>query len=178
MSMSILSRGFTLIELMIGIVVLAIAITLAAPSFESVIANNRSITLSNDLVMTLLLARSEAVKRGVSVSVCAAGNQNLNSCGTDWKQGWIIFVNPDENTTFANNTTEILIRTQSNSIQSLTISSVPTNSGIITFTSTGFVNSSTRDMQLNVSVTGCTGNHGRTLSLSPTGRPQLTPFSC
>jgi type IV fimbrial biogenesis protein FimT len=61
--------GFTLIELLITIVVLAVLLTLAAPSFRDVIQNNRVTAQANELVSALHLARAEAVKRGQNAQV-------------------------------------------------------------------------------------------------------------
>ena len=72
-------RGFTIIELMITIVVLGFLAALAVPSFNQMITRNHLAAASNDLVVALLTARSEAVKRECRVTV---------SSGT-WANGWI-----------------------------------------------------------------------------------------
>lgn len=83
------SRGFTLIELMITIVILAILISLAVPSFNSVIQGNRTLTLNDELSTAIQLARSEALKRRKNVIICRS-NAAGNACedGTDWSNGW------------------------------------------------------------------------------------------
>ena len=68
------SSGFTLIELMVTIAVLAIVLTIAVPSFQGVIRSNQLTTEANTLASALQLARSEAVKRGVDVSLSANGS--------------------------------------------------------------------------------------------------------
>ena len=67
-------RGFTLLELMVAIAVLAILTTVAIPSFRDLIQNNRVTTQTNELVAALTFARTEAVKRGrnVTIAVTAA----------------------------------------------------------------------------------------------------------
>ncbi|WP_029131952.1 GspH/FimT family pseudopilin [Sedimenticola selenatireducens] len=77
--------GFTLIELMITISVAAIILSLAVPSFNFLVLNNRLTTDINRLVTSLNLARSEAVKRGVRVEVAA-------SDGADWRNGWVVWI--------------------------------------------------------------------------------------
>jgi type IV fimbrial biogenesis protein FimT len=87
--------GFTLIELMVTIMVMAITLTLAVPSFQQAINSNRVITQANDLLASLSSARSEAVKRGFQVTVCKANiAANPNQCDTtvNWESGWIVFV--------------------------------------------------------------------------------------
>jgi len=81
-------RGFTLVELMVTIVVLAILVTAAFPSFIDLIRNNRLTTQANDFVASLRFARAEAVKRGVNVNVAALAPA---ADGTDeWGGGWQI----------------------------------------------------------------------------------------
>ena len=62
-------RGFTLLELMVTVAVLAILATVGIPSFVDLVQNNRVTTQANELVTALNVARTEAVKRGRSVQV-------------------------------------------------------------------------------------------------------------
>ncbi|WP_019568118.1 GspH/FimT family pseudopilin [Thioalkalivibrio sp. ALMg13-2] len=73
-------HGFTLIELMVTIAVFAILASIAVPSFRFIIENNRVTTASNELTTAFNYARSEAVRRGLPVSVCPIGS--------DWDDGW------------------------------------------------------------------------------------------
>jgi type IV fimbrial biogenesis protein FimT len=90
------SRGFTLIELMVTLTVAAILFAVAAPSFTPFVQNNRSAALINELHASLSHARSEAIKRNSSVTICKSTNGT--GCGghTDhWHHGWIAFVDND-----------------------------------------------------------------------------------
>jgi type IV fimbrial biogenesis protein FimT len=62
-------RGFTLLELMVTIAVLAILATIGVPSFQGLIQSNRVTTQTNELVTALNFARTEAIKRGRSVQL-------------------------------------------------------------------------------------------------------------
>jgi len=84
-------RGVTLVELLIGLVVMAILLSLAVPSFQSTIAGNRVTSVTNDLVGALAAARSEAIRRQVRVTVCKSANSTSCTTTGDWEQGWIIF---------------------------------------------------------------------------------------
>ncbi len=67
-------RGFSLIELMVAVAILAILLALAVPSFQDMIQRNRVRTAAADLTDSLNLARSEAIKRGSSTRLCIDGD--------------------------------------------------------------------------------------------------------
>lgn len=85
--------AFTLIELFVTITVLAIVMAIALPSFKSQISRNKSEALSEDFIFALSLARSEAVKRGNSVTLCASDDSLTCSLNPDgWASGYILAV--------------------------------------------------------------------------------------
>lgn len=75
--------GFTLIELMVTIAVLAIVMAIAIPNFRGLINSNRLTTQANELVATLQYARSEAVRANGRVTVCPTSDGSTCS-GSDW----------------------------------------------------------------------------------------------
>jgi prepilin-type N-terminal cleavage/methylation domain-containing protein len=82
-------NGFTLVELLVTIFVAAILTAIAAPSFLHTIRSNRADTLANQLIATLAMARSEAVKLGATVTVLSV------SGGNDWGSGgWCVSAPP------------------------------------------------------------------------------------
>ena len=83
------SKGFTLIELLITLAVFLVLVGLGVPSFMSAIKNSKLNADYSQLIGALYLARSEAVKRSGSVTVCA--RKTDNSCGDDWNNGWLVF---------------------------------------------------------------------------------------
>jgi len=87
-------NGFTLMELMVGIAVVAILAGLAAPNFRVFINNNRVTAAQNDLVAALNLARSESVRRSTTVSVCSSTDGASCATKNDWPSGWIVFLDP------------------------------------------------------------------------------------
>jgi type IV fimbrial biogenesis protein FimT len=89
-------KGFSLIELMIAIAIVAILIALAQPSFTAIINQNRLAASSNELLATLQQARTESIRRNRRVVVCRSDNAEAStpSCTSstgNWA-GWIAFV--------------------------------------------------------------------------------------
>lgn len=91
------ARGFSLIELMTAVGVLAILVVIAVPSFIATINSNRLATASNELVSTLQQARLEAVRRAASVVVCASDDSSVAApdCSPGPWNDWFSFVDLD-----------------------------------------------------------------------------------
>lgn len=89
--------GYSLIELMVALAVLAIIISVGLPKMSVFFKGNRMVANANDLLSGLHVARSEAVKRGQRVSICKstnAGDAAPTCAGTaeNWDKGWFVFV--------------------------------------------------------------------------------------
>ena len=87
--------GFTLIELLVTIAIAAILLTVAVPNYITFVQNNRLTAQANDLVTAFNYARSEAIKRGVRVTVCSRASDTACSGANDWSTGWLVFVDAD-----------------------------------------------------------------------------------
>ncbi len=75
--------GFTIIELMVVVAIVAVLAAVGLPSMRDLLKTNRMKTVSLDLYSALTLARSEAIKRSSSsVSMIAVGG--------NWQNGWTV----------------------------------------------------------------------------------------
>jgi type IV fimbrial biogenesis protein FimT len=168
------TRGFTLVEMMITIAVMALVLSLAVPSFTNMIRNNRLASGSNELISALTYARSEAVKRRLNVSVCA---RDGDACSTDvnnWGQGWLIF------------TDDLAPSGQLDTPgDALLLSADPSESGVqitgelaaVTFNPLGEADLPDT-AEFTVTKSGCKGNNERRLTVQSTGRLSLARRQC
>jgi len=81
-------QGFTLVELMVTLVVAAIMLAYAVPSFSRILMNNSVSSQTNEMLAGLKLARSEAARRGIPVSI-------KTQSGINFDQGWRVFTDSD-----------------------------------------------------------------------------------
>src|ERR1700731_4176085 len=89
------SAGFTLLELMVVITIVAILMALGVPSYRYVTNSNRMSGEVNALLGDLQFARSEAIKEGATVTVCPTSNPSAtppicNAGSSEWDKGWIV----------------------------------------------------------------------------------------
>lgn len=81
-------RGFTLIELMITLAVFAVLLAIMVPSYSDMTLGSKLRSQANDLVAGAVLARSEAIKRNQTVTLCASSDGA--TCTGAWVSGWIV----------------------------------------------------------------------------------------
>lgn len=115
--------GFTLVELIVSVTVLGILVGLAVPQFTDFVRNSRRAAVLNELVGSLNLARSEAIRRGITVSMCKTsdGTACLTGAGDTWAAGWLIFANSDGDNppVFDVGETDLRVRTEATAAYSI-----------------------------------------------------------
>jgi type IV fimbrial biogenesis protein FimT len=147
-------RGFTLVELMVTLAVLAILITVGIPAFGDLVRNNRVTSQTNELVTALNIARSEAVKRGRNVQVVVAMEAN----------GWSAVVSV---VGAAGDPLRVIGREGS---------TVTVNSATVVFRPTGVPLAAVDfDMQPQ---TDCTGDQRRQVAVTPSGQVRTSRQAC
>lgn len=149
------NRGFTLMELIVTLAVLAIMTTLAIPSFRTTIMNNRLTTQANEFITDINIARSEAVKQGNTITITSKN-------GTNWANGWTI-------TDSGGNTLRV------HGAQDGTIT-LTGSAGTVTYQRTGFISSGTA-LTFDI-CDDRTGETGRRITILSTGRPSIADLTC
>ncbi|APW39031.1 hypothetical protein RD110_18955 [Rhodoferax koreense] len=91
--------GFTLIELMVTVSVVAILGALAVPSLRGFFVRNAFSSIGNEFQGSLLRARNEAVSKNICATMCMSNTVDAavpfcKQSGQDWQVGWIVFMNP------------------------------------------------------------------------------------
>ncbi len=88
-----LARGVSMIELMIGVGILAVVIGIAAPNFKDFVSKSRLTSSVSTLVADLNYARGEAIMRNAPVIVCAKVSNSSNCATTPtWQTGWVVCI--------------------------------------------------------------------------------------
>jgi prepilin-type N-terminal cleavage/methylation domain-containing protein len=147
-------NGFTLIELMVAVAVLAIVMAIGVPSMRELIQNNRLVTHADDIAGIINFARAEAIQRRADITLTAGGGS--------W--GGELTVTSGDQT----------LRVLSAAHNTLTI----TNSAAITVV---FDASGANDLDATEQITVCddrAGETGRRISLLISGVMNIQPFGC
>lgn len=169
-------RGFTLVELMITIAVMAILAALAAPSFNDALLGNKLGSYANNLVASAYTARSEAIKRNAIITLCASTDGATCATTGGWEQGWIVMCNTNDNATCntAGTNTIVMLR-QSSTTTGFLVTGLTTGTSTVirsvTFQPSGI--DATPATLTACRATPNTGKVERVVSISASGRPSV-----
>lgn len=140
-------QGFTLIELMVTVIVMAIILTVAIPSFEATINANRLTGAANEMLASLQVARLEAIRRNRRIVLCLSSNANTPNptCAPDDASdasGWITFVDLNRNGVYDDGSPALLrTTTVHDTVNVLASSNIPGKVRVM-FRSDGFARDS------------------------------------
>lgn len=105
--------GFTLIELMVTVILLGTVLAMSAP-LGTVVEQFRMDYLNQRLFNSVVLARSESIKRGVDVSMCrSVSGLDCDVGDQNWQAGWITFIDRNGNDSVEPAQNEAVLRTYS-----------------------------------------------------------------
>jgi type IV fimbrial biogenesis protein FimT len=177
-------RGFTLVELMVTLAVMAIVLGIAVPSFQKLIINNRSLALGDEFAQALNYARSEAVKTKRRVSICASSDGE--TCTGNWSDGFIVF----QDDAISDTAADIVLSTvykvwpKLSSAGTLTVKRGPldasgTATSFIRYTSLGTLAPiDNKPVNVSLKLTGCTGKAARKISVNLSGFVSVQSDDC
>jgi len=173
-----LGAGFTLIEVLVVLALVSILMSLAAPSLAAMVNSMRLTVAVNSLFSSLMLARSEAIKRGARVVVCksASGTACITTGG--WEQGWIVF--HDANNNGKRDVGEVLLLQQQALPSSVRLSGNSPFVNYVSYTAIGttsYVSGAFQAGTLTACSESATQGDARQIVISSAGRPRTVKTS-
>lgn len=168
--------GFTIVELIVVLSIVAILSALAAPDLAMFIKNNRVKGQAFDLLNAIQYARSEAGKRRVRVILCRDDpDQPGPQCGDthhqhDWTSGWLVFASGDTNSTY-DSADDDLLRISPPAPTDVSVFTNDTCNRNLEYNADGTTHESDTALFAICDTRG--GTYGRRIEVPPHGRPKL-----
>lgn len=149
--------GFTLIELMTVITLMAVVLGLGVPSFRSFVLGQRVKSAAFAFANAAVQARSEAIKRNSDVALVAAGG--------GWAQGWTVQV-----------VSGPVVLSRQEAYDGVVMASVApkVTAATVTYQSSGRLGVAVNDLQVNDE----NGGHARCISFDLSGMPRSRMGNC
>lgn len=168
--------GYTAVELVATMSVMALVTALAVPGMRSFLQNNRAANEANALVGALALARNETITRGVPVTVCASTDGATCTGAENWADGWIVFTDANAPTGSVDegDPDDTVLRIYPGLGEGSTLTAAV---AAIPYAPTGFLAAGVA-ADFSLEVPDCTGNHARTINVSLQGRTAVAPVAC
>lgn len=103
--------GYTTVELIIVVLMVAILSSFAVPSYSSFVSNQHKTTALSSFQHSVILARTEASKSQQKVILCpSVDGEKCNNQSSDFTYGWILFINKDNDYPIVRDSNEQLLQ--------------------------------------------------------------------
>src|SRR6476620_3828141 len=99
------NAGFTLVEALVAMTIVAIGLAIAVPAYSSAVSATHAETAKVDLASTLIQALNHSTLTQVEVVVCSSRDGGACSGSVDWSGGWIAFADLDGDRVHGSNET-------------------------------------------------------------------------
>lgn len=166
--------GFSLVELVVALGLLAILLSLTLPSFARSLAQTRVSDATSAIYGAVVFTRSEALKRRGRVVMCSSVDGSTCSAASGWDAGWLIF--PDPNDDGFRDVGEQIVAAHGRLEGLAAVGNGPTRD-YVSYVSSG------RTQQLGGgllmgTITVCSGDFGRAIIINHAGRPRVADATC
>jgi len=180
--------GFTLVELMVTVAVVAILAAVAVPGMQSFLAKSGMNTIRDDFAIALQRARLDAINRNTCVSVCQLAKDTSNTCETQstelgqWHKGWIVYVNdtcaaPTATTASVDAASLIAVRQPGNLRYQVVDQAANAPESVMTYNARGLLRTGGARFRVVDSQNSSTNPNGRDIVLNMQGRVSVEAMS-
>jgi len=163
-----LSGGMTLVELAVVLAIIAVVAGFVVPGFKTLMQDKRFNSASSEVTRAVILARSEAMKRGETIFITAIDGSDTNN---EWGKGFRVWLDDSGDSAYQANL-DIEIYTFTGISDTMTIDS---NAAQIQVTSRGLLSTS---ITLSFCDNQFTSETGRALTASLSGQISIETLSC
>lgn len=169
--------GYTLVELLVALAIGAILLMIAIPGYSYLVHKNTLTVVTNDLVTALHLARSEAIKRSMRVTICKTSNATNTAPACDplasWRQGWLVFVDGGTAGVFEFGDTILWVQDSASRVVTITTSNF---NNYVSYLASG--KSQGPNGLANGAILVCVNGERRDIIINNTGRIRLSTNIC
>lgn len=166
------NKGFTAAEVLITLAIFGVMLSMAAPPLTQFLDDVQARQNTNDLLSSLMVARSEAITRNTLVTLCKIDTAAPLVCdnGNDWHDGWIAFA--DEDADGVRDAGEEIVTTHTGMKATTFVSATANFTDTVSYRPSGAVINSGA---FNICVSGSTANN---VIVNATGRPRVADAVC
>ena len=171
--------GFSLIELMVTIAMVAILLAVALPSFQGSLRSNRVTTATNEFLTSVSLARSEAIRSPGGAAICSSTDGD--ECdGISWNDGWIVWIdmNGDGAPTGADDRVVRYVEGPRDVVFTATAPGGADDANLIRFDNRGRAIDNQVDIGIEPDVCPTGASLRREITLTPTGQARMERLTC
>ncbi|WP_457280252.1 GspH/FimT family pseudopilin [Polaromonas sp. P5_D5] len=181
------NAGFTIIEIMVTVAVLAMILAIGLPNLRQFVVRNQAGAIAAEFTNDISRARVEAISRNNCVTICMStntsnaltgGTPTCATAGSNWQTGWIVFSNPSCSATQNNPTTvgSSLISVRQTGNESFELASSGSDRRM-TFDSRGLAAGIQSNFTLAYILENTSSPHYRSICISSAGRVSVKQYA-